>query len=176
LTQSRADLEIEIYNKLFYILASIKSFERWSSLLLSNCHNGSRLQIYQNLGRNRPHCPREKYFLLCMSNRVFSLILQFGMPLTDSVPGVVTVTQAWFIEWDWVFFLFAPVKSHTSRRWKWMRLQSRMAKQNLIYEISWILAGYCLKSKNSLKRDDTRNIQACLSQIKKSQSHSINHA
>jgi hypothetical protein len=46
-----------------------------------------------------------------------------------------------------------------------------------IYEIWWTLAGYHLKSKNSLKRDGMTNIiQAHLSQIKKYQSHSINNA
>ncbi len=35
------------------------------------------------------------------------------------------------------------------------------------HEISQNLADYHLKSKNSLKRDDARNVQACLSKILK---------
>jgi len=37
------------------------------------------------------------------------------------------------------------------------------------YEISWILAGYCLKSNNSLKRDDTEKYRSSITQAHLSQ-------
>ncbi len=50
-----------------------------------------------------------------------------------------------------------------------------------INEISWILTNYHLKTKNSLKNDDMRNIIQALfklieAEFKKSWSHSLNNA